>query len=120
MQEEMEKLRASSAREKKKNMATPPPKIPAPSPARTPGSSSVSSAPKAKAKSNPMPPAERPPPETEGAKLNRLRRLCEKKPSGKCNVPPAIHEKWAKSTKAEKEAMIEELEAVNWSKDGTT
>lgn len=26
----------------------------------------------------------------------RLRRLCEKKPSGKCNVPSVVHELWSK------------------------
>ena len=82
---------------------TPPPKIAAPSPA--------------KAASSKVPPPERPAPVTEGAKLNRLRRMCEKKPSGRCNVPDAIHQRWKESTKEQKEAMIEELEKANWSKE---
>ena len=113
MQREMDKLRASGSTTSKKgkDVATPTPKIPAPSPANTPVPKS------GKSVREPMPPPERPPPATEGAKMNRLRRLCEVKPSGRCNVPQAIHERWAKSTKDEKEAMIEELEQVGWSKD---
>lgn len=111
MQREMEKLRAGS--QKPKNvMATPPPRVAAPSPSTTPGPSHGG-----KKHGQPQPPAERPAPATEGARMNRLRRLCEMKPSGRCNVPLAIHERWAKSTKDEKEAMIDELEKANWSKD---
>ena len=101
MQEELEKLKAPSS-SSKNPYETPPPKVPAPSPG-----------PKAKV----LPPPELKPPETEGARLNRLRRLCEKKPSGKCNVPEAIHLRWKNSTRDEKEAMIEELEKSGWSED---
>ena len=31
---------------------------------------------------------------SEGAKMLRLRRLCERKPSGRLNVPLHIHEQW--------------------------
>ena len=133
MQREMEKLRGEKTEKTKaSSMATPTPKIPAPSPANTPvpkksqtkekheGNGDNGKNGKTMGKGDPqdvIPPADRPVPHTEGAKLNRLRRLCERKPSGRCHVPQAIHEKWAKSTRAEKEAMIEELEKVNWSKD---
>eukprot|EP00435_Cladocopium_sp_Y103_P009121 s1939_g2.t1 len=109
---------------------TPPPKVSAPSPTKgspTPVSSTAQGSkgdPKAKkaivppadpkAKKAIVPPADRPPPATEGAKLNRLRRLCETKPSGKCQVPTAIHQKWKHGSKEDKEALIEELERVNW------
>ena len=58
-----------------------------------------------------------PPPKTEGAKLARLRRICELKPSGKCAAGLEVHERWKKADKAEREAMVEELEKANWSKD---
>ena len=32
-------------------------------------------------------------------------------------VPTAVHERWKNGSKEDKEAMIEELEKVNWSKD---
>lgn len=57
------------------------------------------------------------PPATEAAKLARLRRLCEKKPSGKCNVPEKLHKRWLHGTLKEREALVEELEAAHWSKD---
>jgi len=112
MEEEMMKLRAQTSKPTKSKgsaYTTPPPKVAAPSPGKNPSSGS--------GKTSVNPPPERPAPATEGAKLNRLRRLCEKKPSGRCNVPAAVHEKWLKSNKQEKEAMIDELESVNWSKD---
>ena len=117
MMMEMQKLRADKSRSSS-STATPTPKIPAPSPAGTPATRTKQTEKKEKVAVNGVqPPADRPVPQTEGAKLNRLRRLCELKPSGRCHVPKAIHEKWAKSTRAEKEAMIDELEKVNWSKD---
>ena len=118
MMREMQKLRGEKS-QSSSSMSTPAPKISAPSPAGTPVPRTKEKE-KKKEKVDPkdvQPPADRPAPQTEGAKLNRLRRLCEMKPSGRCHVPKAIHEKWAKSTRAEKEAMIDELEKVNWSKD---
>lgn len=56
-------------------------------------------------------------PGTEAAKLARLRRLCEKKPSGKCHVPEALHKRWLHGTTQEREALVEELEAAHWSKE---
>ena len=107
MQLELEKMKESGKKDKSSGSGrdpykTPPPKVNAPTPSKP---------------SQVHPPADRPPPQTEGAKMNRLRRLCEKKPSGKCNVPDALHERWRKATKEEKGAMVEELEAANWSKD---
>jgi len=103
------------------NFKTPPPKVSAPSPEKgspTPVSQTAQgSKGDPKAKKVIMPPGDRPPPATEGAKLNRLRRLCEVKPSGKCQVPASVHERWKHGSKEDKEAMIEELEKVNWSKD---
>lgn len=32
---------------------------------------------------------------SEAAKDNRLRRLCEKKPSGRCHVTDEVHRRWA-------------------------
>ena len=57
------------------------------------------------------------PPATEAAKLARLRRLCEKKPSGKCNVPEELHKRWLHGSLQDREALVEELEAAHWSKD---
>ena len=83
---------------------TPPPKVPAPSP-------------KGAAKPPVAPPADSVP-ATEGARLGRLRRLCEIKPSGRCNVPDNIHKMWKHGSKQDREAMMDELESAGWSKDG--
>ena len=58
-----------------------------------------------------------PAPPTEAAKMARLRRLCEKKPSGKLNVPESVHQRWLNGTLKDREALVEELEGANWSKD---
>ena len=52
---------------------------------------------------------------TQGAKLNRLRRLCEKKPSGKIAVPEEIHKKYMLGG-AERQSLLEELESSGWDK----
>ena len=71
----------------------------------------------AKSVAKPSPALENPPaPQTDAAKRARLRRLCERKPSGKLNVPQAIHEKWAQSNSAEKDAMVDALEQSDWDK----
>ena len=109
MQKEMEEMKLNiskgSNRRAQSAYETPPPKVSAPSP-------------KQKAKVNPPP--ELKAPETEGARLNRLRRLCEMKPSGRCNVPEAIHLRWKNSNREEKESMIDELERTGWSKDSVS
>jgi len=106
MQLEMEKMKDKNLPGKGDTHKTPPPTVKAPTPT-----------PKRHVQVEVHPPADRPPPQTEGAKMNRLRRLCERKPSGKCNVPDALHERWRKATKEEKEEMVDELEKANWSKD---
>lgn len=50
------------------------------------------------------------------AKKNRLRRLCERKPSGKIQVPESIHELWKKAGHS-RELLLQELEDANWDKD---
>lgn len=42
----------------------------------------------------------------------RLRRLCEKKPSGKLNVPQAVHEQWLQvgTPRDELRALLEEMD----------
>ena len=100
---------------------------------RTPSSASSSKAPKPKS-------TEKPPPETEAwdapkqpfkfcyvaithiiacqaAKENRLRRLCEQKPSGKINVPREVHARWAQGGEVRK-ALLADLEAAEWKKVG--
>ena len=96
----------------------PPPKVNAPSPNAVNGKQSPAKpTPRSLSSEVASQSDQRPAPVTEGAKLNRLRRLCEIKPSGRCHVPTEVHERWKKSTKEEKEAMIEELELANWDKD---
>lgn len=53
---------------------------------------------------------------TEAAKNNRLRRLCEKKPSGRCHVPEEIQARWSKGG-SERLALRDELEQCGWDKD---
>lgn len=115
MQEETASLRAAQkSGSSADSYKTPPPRVSAPTPTR-------STAPEPKRP--PVPPrslcpsSPNKPPETEGAKLARLRRLCEVKPSGRCSVPTEVHERWLKGGKSEREAMVEEFERANWSKD---
>ena len=54
----------------------------------------------------------------QAAKDNRLRRLCEVKPSGKINVPQEVHDRWAKGGDVRK-ALLAELEAADWNKVGS-
>ena len=42
---------------------------------------------------------------TEAAKRNKLRRLCEREPSGKRNVPESIGEKWDKKGRDREELL---------------
>ena len=50
------------------------------------------------------------------AKKHRLRRLCERKPSGKLNVPEAIHLAWKRGG-TEADDLLKLLEASDWDKD---
>lgn len=105
---------------KGRSFGTPPPSVAAPSPGCSPAKPVVGSSgsrPKPGSSKAAIVPDQRPAPVTEGAKLNRLRRLCERKPSGRCLVPDSVHEKWRTGGKEEREALIEELERCNWSKD---
>lgn len=120
MQEEMEKLtKATKERSasSKDNFQTPPPRIPAPSPVKDPVKEKK--AVKPTPKKPVVPPKQDGIPETEGARLQRLRRLCERKPSGRINVPEAIHLRWLNGGKHEREALIDELEKSGWDKDRT-
>ena len=62
-------------------------------------------------------PQTRPPPTTQAAKEARLRRICERKPTGKINVAQEIHDKWRTGNKQEREHMLDLLEESNWDKD---
>ena len=53
---------------------------------------------------------------SEAAKNNRLRRLCEKKPSGRCHVPDDIHLQWVKGG-VERQRLRDQLEQCNWEKE---
>ena len=56
-------------------------------------------------------------PQTEAAKDARLRRLCERKPSGRLQVPEALHQKWKSASREEKDNMVDILDSVGWNKD---
>ena len=58
-----------------------------------------------------------PPPDTEAAQQARLRRICERKPSGRMHVPEHIHQRWKNGTKADRAELLEQLEEANWDKD---
>ena len=51
----------------------------------------------------------------EVARKHRLRRICERKPSGKLNVPLAIHEAWRRGG-IEAEDLMRQLEEVDFKK----
>ena len=118
MQQEMEELRSAQPNKPSSSVdsyRTPPPKVAAPSPKKPMESKEPGKPPRPPAR---LPPNDlQPAPATEGAKLMRLRRLCEMKPSGRCSVPSEVHERWKKGGKADREAMVEEFEKANWSKD---
>lgn len=113
MAEELAKLKGAKLN-KKLSFHTPPPKISAPSPEPKHPAGEAS---QADASAGLGTDAQSAPPATEGARLARLRRMCEMKPSGRCHVPPDIHKRWKEGTKADREAMVDELEAAGWSKD---
>ena len=54
-------------------------------------------------------------PETDGAKQARLRRLCERKPTGKLQCPDWLHQEW--KNPANRQSLVEKFEATNWNKD---
>lgn len=51
------------------------------------------------------------------AKLHRLRRLCERKPSGRLNVPEDVHLQWVNGDLSTEMKMLETLENAEWNKD---
>lgn len=53
---------------------------------------------------------------SEAAKEARLRRVCERKPSGKLHVPLEVHQQWLNKG-AGRDALLELLEKCNWKKD---
>ena len=53
----------------------------------------------------------------QAAADNRLRRLCERKPSGKLNVPEQIHAEWAKGGEPRKK-LLDQLRQADWKKAG--
>ena len=57
-----------------------------------------------------------PPPETEAARNARLRRICERKPSGKIYCSQELHDRWKQGTKEDREALVELLESCDWNK----
>lgn len=54
---------------------------------------------------------------SDAAKAARLRRLCERKPSGKIQVPQEIHDRWKQGTSEERDQLLEMFEKCNWEKD---
>ena len=67
----------------------------------------------AAAKSSPKPPSQAAEPD---AKQARLRRMCERKPSGKIQVPVELHEKWLHGGRDERDAMVDVLDECGWNK----
>lgn len=55
-------------------------------------------------------------PETSEAAEARLRRICEKKPSGKMHVTPEVHEQWARGG-ASRAKLLKQLQDVGFNKD---
>ena len=55
---------------------------------------------------------------SEAAKKQRLRRVCQRKPSGKLSVPESVHDMWKQGGHA-REELQELLEESGWDKDQT-
>lgn len=71
----------------------------------------------AKSKPNKPGTAAHGPPETEAAKQARLRRACERKPSGRLKVPESVHEKWRTGSRADRDELMDVLASCNWDQD---
>ena len=54
---------------------------------------------------------------SEAARQARLRRVCERKPSGKLMVPQEIHDKWRNNVGNDREELLDALEEAGWDKD---
>ncbi len=116
LQKDMDDERAEKATKPKKpnKVKTPPATHPGPSPA-----SAAKAPPRKDVKGRPEPEASESE-DLEGlsqaAKLQRLRRLCEMKPSGTCRVPEAIHKRWAAKGHSRQE-LLDALEEANFDED---
>ena len=125
MMDELDRLKQEQTQAKKSTQSsfqTPPPTVSGPTPNGKVAANarSASSASQPPALANPQgaaPGAASALPSTEGARLARLRRMCEIKPSGKCHVPPEVHQRWKKANHTERLKLADELEAANWAKD---
>jgi hypothetical protein len=51
------------------------------------------------------------------AKMAKLRRVCEKKPSGKVKVPEEVHLKWKQNKGDDRAELLKALEDSNWDKE---
>ena len=69
------------------------------------------------AKSKAQPPTGTPVPVSEAAKQARLRRVCERKPSGRIKVPEEIHQKWRTGSRADRDELMDVLEACDFDQD---
>ena len=105
----MARLRALVDEKPKTSLATPPPRVKAPTPNPKPHVSPKPSDVTESSEPNAEP--------SEEARMARLRRLCEKKPSGRCHVPEAVHLRWKNGSRGDREELLEELEKSGWSKD---
>ena len=56
-------------------------------------------------------------PETQAAKDARLRRACERKPSGRIKVPEAVHEKWRTGSRPKLHELMDVLASCDWDQD---
>ena len=54
---------------------------------------------------------------SEEARLHRLRRVCERKPSGRLNVPEHIHLQWLQGDRTTRLKMLDVLETASWNKN---
>lgn len=54
---------------------------------------------------------------SDAAKDAALRRVCERKPSGKLKVPESIHLKWKNGSRAERNELLQALEESEWDQD---
>ena len=57
------------------------------------------------------------PPTTQAAKEQRLRRVCEEKPSGRCHVTAEVHDMWKKGG-VSRAKLLDQFESASWDKDG--
>lgn len=62
-------------------------------------------------------PARDPSQRSAAAKDAALRRVCERKPSGKLKVPESIHLKWKNGSRAERNELLQVLEESEWDQD---